>query len=519
MKKFFILIAVAAMAFAAQAATLSLYDGTEWSNKAPFNGMYFDTAGNKTQVLYPAADLTDIVGKQITGITFYTDENGCPIDGGLLNISLGETDVEVINGYITEGMTQVGTLTFTKIQNTNVEIVITFDTPYTYNGGNLIFENIVAETTGYDNLYCLGVSTSYNNCVVTDFGVTMRQFLPKTTFTYEGGGQEGLSLLAEANALEDNSEFTFDGDAVVTAFFNNYLFLRDESGYAMISGVEGAFANGQVLNQGWNATKTSNNGWVSYTDAAGLSASGETNAELAAAQKLTAFPDESMLNAYVYVENVNLGPFPPRTFKLPDGTSITKSEILGGIGWSMGGNYNVYGVIVKDGGVLKLNPIDSELYVEPEPEVTDKPVITYVDDPEAQTVTVTATGNGHICLYWDDMLQAEGEGTAEWVIAYGDDPEGEEYGISATAQEDGKEVSEYALATVFVPGKPVEPEVLRGDVNKDKTVNIADVTALIDMLLSGAEMIPEADCNLDNVMNIADVTALIDFLLSGQWPN
>ena len=92
------------------------------------------------------------------------------------------------------------------------------------------------------------------------------------------------------------------------------------------------------------------------------------------------------------------------------------------------------------------------------PEVTDAPVITVVDDPEAQTVTVTATGNGHIIIYWDDMPQAEGEGTAVWVIPYGDDPEGEEYGVSATAQEPGKEVSEYALETVFVPGKTDTPE-------------------------------------------------------------
>ena len=91
------------------------------------------------------------------------------------------------------------------------------------------------------------------------------------------------------------------------------------------------------------------------------------------------------------------------------------------------------------------------------PEKTDAPVITVVDDPEAQTVTVTATGNGHIMLYWDDMLQAEGEGTATWVIPYGDDPEGEEYGVSATAQEPGKDVSDYALETVFVPGKTVQP--------------------------------------------------------------
>ena len=91
------------------------------------------------------------------------------------------------------------------------------------------------------------------------------------------------------------------------------------------------------------------------------------------------------------------------------------------------------------------------------PVKTEAPVITVVDDPEAQTVTVTATGNGHIMLYWDDMLQAEGEGTATWVIPYGDDPEGEEYGVSATAQEPGKDVSDYALETVFVPGKTVQP--------------------------------------------------------------
>ncbi len=429
MKKSFKLLFAALMALAmfvpAQAETLNLYDGSSWSNKAPFNGMYFDVAGNKTQVLYPAADLTDMVGKQITGITFYTDENGCPIDGGLLNISLGETDVEVMDGYITEGMTQVGTLTFTKNQTGNVEIVITFDTPYTYNGGNLVFENVVAQTTGYDNLYCMGVSTSYNNCVVTDFGMTMRQFLPKTTFTYEGGGQEGITRLSQANALEDNSEFTFNGDAVVTLCWKGSVYLRDESGYGQIANYDGTFENGQVLSQGWKATKTSEDGWVKYIDAANLNASGETNAELAAAQKLTSV-DESMLNAYVYAENVHKGFMPIRSITLDDGTVI---PLTGTGNQPATGDYNIYGIIWKVNGELLFEPVSWKKYVEP------------------------------------------------------------------------------------------EPEVLRGDVNKDKVVNIADVTALIDMLLSGAEMIPEADCNLDNVMNIADVTALIDFLLSGTWPN
>lgn len=66
----------------------------------------------------------------------------------------------------------------------------------------------------------------------------------------------------------------------------------------------------------------------------------------------------------------------------------------------------------------------------------------------------------------------------------------------------------------------VEPAGLRGDVNNDKNVTIADVTALIDYLLSGsAEGIntQNANCNLDEGITIADVTVLIDYLLSGNW--
>ena len=61
---------------------------------------------------------------------------------------------------------------------------------------------------------------------------------------------------------------------------------------------------------------------------------------------------------------------------------------------------------------------------------------------------------------------------------------------------------------------------LRGDVNGDGEVNISDVTALIDYLLSGdasAINTDAADCNHDNGVSIADVTVLIDYLLSGTW--
>ncbi|MBR5673393.1 MAG: M6 family metalloprotease domain-containing protein [Muribaculaceae bacterium] len=55
-----------------------------------------------------------------------------------------------------------------------------------------------------------------------------------------------------------------------------------------------------------------------------------------------------------------------------------------------------------------------------------------------------------------------------------------------------------------------------GDVDHDGSVNIADVTALIDYLLSGAgdTCLICADVDQDGNVNIADVTALIDILLT-----
>ena len=113
------------------------------------------------------------------------------------------------------------------------------------------------------------------------------------------------------------------------------------------------------------------------------------------------------------------------------------------------------------------------------PEVTDAPVITYVVDEEAETVTITATGNGTVILYNDDVEVARGEGVATYVVPFTEDPEGEEMGFSATAQEEGKEVSEYALATIVIPGKqPVVPEVTEAPVitwtvdNEAETVTI-----------------------------------------------
>lgn len=68
------------------------------------------------------------------------------------------------------------------------------------------------------------------------------------------------------------------------------------------------------------------------------------------------------------------------------------------------------------------------------------------------------------------------------------------------------------------------PDIIRGDADNDGQVTIADVTALIDALLTGNfddsdEFSGDAaDCDGDGEITIADVTTLIDYLLSGNWP-
>ena len=62
--------------------------------------------------------------------------------------------------------------------------------------------------------------------------------------------------------------------------------------------------------------------------------------------------------------------------------------------------------------------------------------------------------------------------------------------------------------------------IMSGDVDGDGRVNIDDVTALIQYLLSGnggGTNLANADCYPDGKINIDDLTTLINYLLTGRW--
>ena len=61
---------------------------------------------------------------------------------------------------------------------------------------------------------------------------------------------------------------------------------------------------------------------------------------------------------------------------------------------------------------------------------------------------------------------------------------------------------------------------LRGDVDSDGVISIADTVMMIDYLIGEATegfSIEAADCDLDGDITIGDLTELLDYLLNGYW--
>ena len=63
-------------------------------------------------------------------------------------------------------------------------------------------------------------------------------------------------------------------------------------------------------------------------------------------------------------------------------------------------------------------------------------------------------------------------------------------------------------------GQIVE-DIFLGDVNRDLEVNIADINAVINIILGGYTSSAAADVNGDGEISIADINAVIDIILNG----
>ena len=176
------------MMFVAQAATLTVADGTDWSSQLPVYGLYVDSEGSMDQMIYPAGMLANMKDGKITQMKFYADGT-INFYGGKIELALMEVDGDSFDGELMTGATVVASVV---PASGDQELVFDFDVPFEYKGGNLLVQTEVVEAGEYASTYFLGVSTeNYSSFVHYDWWWEVNdpyRFLPKATFTYEVGG-------------------------------------------------------------------------------------------------------------------------------------------------------------------------------------------------------------------------------------------------------------------------------------------------------------------------------------------
>ncbi|MBR5170212.1 MAG: hypothetical protein IKW85_06550, partial [Muribaculaceae bacterium] len=210
MKKVFTLVALAVMAFAAQANVLSVCQDTWYSGVYPVYGLWYDTPG-ESQTIYPADMLTEMAGGQITELSFLTlgtignSEYGdfssytIKFSGGEIQLALKEVDQLGFEqeAFITGA--QVVANTVPVYDALTLDFVL--DQPYQYNGGNLLVEVTVITEGSYGTTYFLGsamVDENDNDIYTPSYYENMgysgdlyssgrSSFLPAIDFTYEPG--------------------------------------------------------------------------------------------------------------------------------------------------------------------------------------------------------------------------------------------------------------------------------------------------------------------------------------------
>ncbi len=167
--------------------TLTVHDGTTTNEFVPIYGYWCD-AYQKCEMVYPAAELAAMTGGEINQLTFYTSSN--PNDwNGSFQVFLKEVDFTTISTFQgSDGATIVygGTL-----NESSQQVIVNFTENYTYQGGNLLIGVYRTTTGSYSSCNFYGETASnasvqgYSSSGLSSVSPTQRNFLPKTTFTYE----------------------------------------------------------------------------------------------------------------------------------------------------------------------------------------------------------------------------------------------------------------------------------------------------------------------------------------------
>ncbi len=219
----FTLLCSLAAIMPAKAETLTVYDGTTTNNHVPAYIYYWDDF-TRSECVIPSTALESMTGGTITAIKFYTNSDNVPYTSvASAYMYMTEVNSTSISNYVTRDNATIvytGTLEIVSA-NGGGEVTITFDTPYTYGGGNLVIGTENISDAGYKNIKFYGQTVSgasiagSSSSASGTIPVEHQDFIPKTTFTYTPGSScKRPTNLTASNVVYDGATLTWTpGDA------------------------------------------------------------------------------------------------------------------------------------------------------------------------------------------------------------------------------------------------------------------------------------------------------------------
>lgn len=232
------------------------------SNYLPIYGYEYNDNSTIGQMIYPASMLRSVKGGRINSLTFYSPD-GIQFRNGRLKFTIGNCDADVVTSGAQQsfnGSTVSATVTPERYAT---EITVTFSTPFTYTGGNLLVSVTVDNAGNSGATAFKGIKTSYYSSV---YGIYQQvflwgnvnyyrqQFLPTMTIGYEYDSKTPVSgdkaffqvkTYQWGNGQSSNlSETATDPDQIIAmlreVYTNKTIPGNLKRGYTVDGGLEGS---------------------------------------------------------------------------------------------------------------------------------------------------------------------------------------------------------------------------------------------------------------------------------------
>ena len=509
------------------AESVTVFDGTQVSVYVPLPTASYNEGGTRGQVIYPATALQDMVGQPINGFTLYINDEGNKMNGGTLRVSVGEVENTV---FSTTSFVSISTLTTVAQVGMTYglhEIDIDFEEPYVYEGGNLLIDFYVkkaGESGAYNFTYFYGLFQQGHSSLTTgDEGNEYREFIPKTTFYY--GAKDAVAARVNPRNVTFNAVRAGESDEQTVLLTNTGLtaftpvltasapFSATLSQATVQPGetveINAVFAPANAGQYEGTLLVDCGNGVVLEVPMTGEALM--NGAELVVA-------NGGMTNQYlpingIYADDVNT--FGQMIYPASMLTDMQGGQLVS-LSFFTNNTINMRNVELE----LSLMNTDQEEFDTATP-MTGFTAVATASVVQGETVITfdfdepfTYTGDN---LAVQVQVKTKGWTATTFFLGMNTDNYA---GLSCYKSWSGdkKERQKFLPKAAFI--YQTAPDYVRGDVDMDGVVGIADVTALIDYILNGNTDgidVSAADCDLDGVIGIADVTALIDYILSHSW--